>query len=151
VMLERSLVIFLVALSLHNLEEALYLPQWGKSIGLFVSTGEFLIVVIILTFIAFFSAFMMFRKGLRGRWACFTLGYAFAMFANVFLPHLLATFYFQRYMPGTATAILFVLPASYVFMSQGLRNRCISRKGLLLVGGGVSTIMAIALPLIFFL
>lgn len=47
-------------------------------------------------------------------------GYALAMLLNVAFPHLLASAYYRGYMPGTATAVLLILPVTSALLANAL-------------------------------
>jgi len=53
-------------------------------------------------------------------WAYAFTGYVFAMVANVIVPHVVGTIALRRYVPGTATALLFNLPPGGLFLQQAV-------------------------------
>jgi hypothetical protein len=86
--------LFAVAMTLHNLEEALWLPKWSQSAGRWhhpVGAREFRFAVGVLTVLAYVGAYLSAVGGKETVGAYFIAGYALAMLMNVLLPHLLVT------------------------------------------------------------
>jgi hypothetical protein len=104
-------VAFCAAVTAHNLEEALFLPAWSKAAARFhapVGAFEFRFAVAALTLAAYACAAMAAAGSTLGVYL--VCGYALAMAANAFVPHLAATVALRRYAPGTATGVLLNLP-----------------------------------------
>jgi hypothetical protein len=117
--------LFAVAITLHNLEEALWLPQWSKSAGRWahpVGTREFRFAVVRLTAPAYGAAYLAVVSGKETVGAYLISGYALSMLLNVFFPHLLATLIMRRYAPGMATALLLNLPVTLLLLYQGFQQ-----------------------------
>ena len=109
--------LFALAVTLHNLEEALWLPAWSKTAGRWhvaVGAAEFRFAVIALTLFGYICVGLAVAGSRLG--ACLVGGYALAMAFNAVIPHGLATLVMRRYMPGTATAILFLLPTALLLL-----------------------------------
>jgi len=109
--------LFALAVTLHNLEEGVWLPGWSKSAGRWhaaVGAGEFRFAVIVLTLFAYICVGLAVAGSRLG--AYLVSGYALAMALNVVMPHLLATIVMRRYAPGTATAVLFNLPIALLLL-----------------------------------
>jgi hypothetical protein len=66
-------------------------------------------------------------------------GYIVAMLANVFIPHIPASFVFRSYTPGVVTAVLINLPV------MGFLSIRAARKGW--VSGGKAVVFGVAVPL----
>ena len=115
--------LFILAITLHNLEEAIWLPQWSRTGGKWhprVGDFEFRVAVVILTVTAIVFAVAS-TVGGKESWGTYAVtGYAFAMLLNVFSPHVLVTVVTPRYMPGLATAVLAVLPTTGYLVSIAL-------------------------------
>ncbi len=107
-------ILFILGFSLHNIEEALWLPEWSKSAGRYqkeISANGFRFAVIIITALGYlvtfqyfiFSETYMFSKLLY-------LSFVAMMVLNVILPHLLLTIIMGKYAPGLITGVLLNLP-----------------------------------------
>lgn len=113
--------LFTLGVLLHNTEEALFLPRWSADAGKWhapVGAREFRFAVLVLSvaLVAVTAAAAVSRAGSVS--AYLMAGYVLAMVLNVFLPHALATVAMRRYMPGTATALMFNLPLGVLYLRQ---------------------------------
>ncbi|KPZ66124.1 hypothetical protein AN392_00696 [Pseudoalteromonas sp. P1-16-1b] len=141
--------LFVAAITMHNIEEALFLPSWANPIGIEISSSEFNFAVVVLTVLAYLSTYLVVWCGRRGGWAYFYTGYALAMFLNVFFPHLLTSILVQEYAPGTGTAILLVLPASSLVLYKSIKIGVVDRAKFYITGPIVVLGMAVSVPLLF--
>ena len=135
-------LLFTLAISLHNLEEAVWLPGWSKSAGRFhkeVSPDEFRFAVILVTILAYLatSLFLFFPEGVVFKYLYF--GFLGAMLINVAAPHLVATVVLRRYMPGLITGVFLLWPVNGLIIWFAWKEELISWAGLgmatLVVGG----------------
>jgi len=111
-----------IAIALHNLEEALWLPAWSHSrAGRWHHTvGEFpfRFAVFILTAVAIIIAIWA-RLGGQNGLGFYLLGAcALGQGLNVFLPHAAATIFTRSYAPGLGSGLFLVLPASIAFLTN---------------------------------
>lgn len=143
--------LFALAITVHNLEEALLLPEWSKTAGKWhrpVGVREFRFAVIVLT-IGAYGAVGWALICAKESWGAYVLsGYALAMFLNVLFPHVTATVVTRRYAPGTLTALLFNLPVTMLLLRQGLQEgyiqmQCFAWTGPLVVVGILASIPAL--------
>lgn len=116
-------ILFLLGFSLHNIEEALWLPQWSQNATRFhkpVSNNEFHFAVIMVTAIGYLFTFQYFVFGSTYAIAKFAyLGFILMMVFNTFFPHILSTIYLKKYAPGTLTALLLNFPiGSYLIFKE---------------------------------
>jgi hypothetical protein len=144
--------IFVLAVALHNLEEALLLPAWVQKAGRWsypVGAKEFRFTVVVLTAAAAATALAANIGGKGSVGAYLVCGYALTMLLNVLFPHLLATLVLGQYAPGTMTAVLLNLPACALLLNHALREQYIEVHTFLWAGS--STVLAIvaAIPLLF--
>ena len=119
---------FLFAISIHNIEEAIWLPKWSKYASRFhkeVKPYEFHFAVIIVTVFAylFTALFFMFQDSFVLKYLYF--GFLGAMVINVFFPHLVATIVIKRYTPGLITGFTLVLPISSLIIYFALKYHVI--------------------------
>ena len=107
-------LLFLLGFSLHNIEEALWLPGLSKHACKYhkeVSPNEFRFVVIIVTAIGYLLTFQYFVFGATYAAAKYIyLGFILVIVVNVFFPHLLATIVLKKYAPGLITGLLLNAP-----------------------------------------
>jgi hypothetical protein len=144
--------LFALAITLHNLEEALWLPRWSQSAGRWhraVAAGEFRFAVGVLTALAYVAAGLSAVAGKESAGAYFIAGYALAMLMNVLFPHLLATLILRRYAPGTATALLLNLPITVLLLYQGLQEGYIRLSTFMWAGPLVVAAILGMIPLLF--
>ena len=92
-------LLFLFSITLHNIEEALWLPQWSKHATKFhkqVEKNEFHFAVLVITLIAYLctSLFIFFPNALLFKY--FYFGFVGAMIINTIFPHLIATIFLKN-------------------------------------------------------
>jgi len=141
--------VFAVAITIHNLEEALFLPGWSRHAGRWhprVGSGEFRFAVLVLTLAAYACVWLAAVQPVIGTYLL--CGYAFAMLVNVFIPHTLGTVVMRRYAPGTATALVFVLPSTALLLRAALAEHRIAPLTLAWAGAaGIVVLLASIKPL----
>ena len=142
-------LLFVAAITMHNIEEALFLPSWSNPVGIKVSSSEFTFAVVFLTALAYLSSYFSIRSGKKELWTYFFTGYALAMFLNVFFPHVLISILMQEYAPGTGTAVLMVLPTAPLVLYKSIQGGFVDRRKFYVIGPIVVLIMAASVPLLF--
>jgi Protein of unknown function with HXXEE motif len=129
--------LFPIAVTFHNSEEAFWLPPWwvqhAKEVTVHPGAGAFRYAAAVLTVAAFVVTFLSERKGKESVWAYLLFGYIVAMLANVFIPHIPASFEFRSYTPGVVMAVLINLPVMSFLSIRAIRERL----GVGEEGGGV--------------
>jgi hypothetical protein len=122
--------LFPFAVSLHNAEEAIFMPPWVSAhrgqIPLHPSAATIRMGLLLLTLGAFAVTALSAKRGKASVWSYLLFGYAAAMLANVFVPHLPATIVFRAYTPGVVTAVLINLPVMSWLLLKALRERWVS-------------------------
>lgn len=144
--------LFATAVTLHNLEEALFLPRWSQKAGRWhppVGAGEFRFAVTVLTLLAFIAAYWSVSGPKGGIGAYLVSGYALAMLLNVVFPHLAVTLIMRRYVPGTATAVLLILPVTALLLCQAFREGYIAFSRFVYLGPGVVAGIMLSIPVLF--
>lgn len=149
----RNLVwLFVAAIALHNIEEAVWIPAWSADAGPWhapVAAVPFGFAVAVLSVAAAATALLARRGGRGSLGAYLVTGYALAMLLNVAFPHLLATIALQSYMPGTATAVLFNLPVTALLVRAAFREGYVERGKFLWAGPLVVASLMLAIPVLF--
>jgi hypothetical protein len=100
-------------ITLHNLEEAIWLPACSQTSGRWfrpVTPEVFRFAAATLAIFAYFLAWMTIRSGRQSLWAYATLGYMVAVIINAVAPHLVLSIASRRYMPGVATGLFLNVP-----------------------------------------
>jgi hypothetical protein len=147
--------LFVLAMAVHNLEEAIWLPAWSQRIGQQgsrwhrpVGASEFRFAVLVLTAAAAAAALAANVGGKQSLGAYLVCGYALAMLLNVIFPHVLACLVLREYAPGTLTAILLNAPACALLLELALRERYVDARVFLWAGPLVVLTIAGAIPLL---
>ena len=146
--------LFAMAITVHNFEEAIWLPAWSKTAGRFhhpIGIFEFRFAVIVLTVMAYIAAALTMIGGKGSIGAYLISGYALAMLINVVFPHLLATLVMRRYAPGTATAIALKLPITSMLLYQSFKEGFIDKSEFIYVGPLVVVGILLLIPGLFFM
>jgi hypothetical protein len=119
-----------IAVTFHNLEEAIWLPSWTAAhhaiLPWQVSATSFRIGVGVLTVAAYVVTWLSLKLGRESVWTYLFVAYTFAMFFNVFVPHLPATILFKSYTPGVITAGIINLPITTLLLVRTLRDRIVA-------------------------
>jgi hypothetical protein len=105
--------LFPIVVTLHNTEEAIWLPGWSKRAVLWhspVTPGTFRLSVAVLTVLAFAITWLSVLSGKQTVWTYLVFGYMAAALVNVLIPHIALTVALRSYMPGVATAVALNLP-----------------------------------------
>ncbi|PWV98998.1 uncharacterized protein with HXXEE motif [Hoeflea marina] len=142
-------LIFVGAVAAHNLEEAIWLPDWSRRRGQRlrpVQDAPFRLAVIVFTLLAGLCAWLP-RTELPGS-AYPVSGYALAMLINALVPHLAFTVVDRRYMPGTAIAMLLVAPAAIALLMSAFRKGRVTIASFLVTGPLVALALAGLIPLL---
>lgn len=146
--------LFVLAVGLHNLEEALWLPAWSQRAGRWhfpVGAVEFRFAVAVLTVAAAAVALAANIGGKGSVGAYLVSGYALAMLLNVVFPHVLASLILREYAPGTLTALLLNLPVCALLLEHALREQYVEMQVFLWAGPLVALAIAASIPLLFWI
>ena len=107
--------LFAISITVHNIEEAIWLPKWSASAGRWhhpVEPRVFRFAVLILTILAYIAAILASIGEKQSIGAYLITGYALSMLLNVLFPHIIATLALKKYAPGLITALLLNLPTT---------------------------------------
>lgn len=119
-------IIFLLGFTLHNLEEAIWLPKWSKYARKFhepVETNQFIFAVIVVTIIGYILTALDFVIGDSGNFVNYIyLGFVGMMGINSVFPHLVSTIVLKKYAPGLITALFLNLPFSLILIIGHIKN-----------------------------
>jgi hypothetical protein len=119
-------LMFLLAFTLHNIEEAIWLPRWSKYGGKYhpkVSNNEFHFAVLVVTTLGYILTFIFLIFGQVSEIIRYAyMGFLLMMCFNSIFPHLIATIVLRRYAPGTLTGLLLNLPIGMFIILKGLED-----------------------------
>lgn len=141
-------MLFLLGFSLHNIEEALWLPQWSKRARRFhreVSENEFRFSVIIVTAVGYLLTFQYYIWSDVYAWSKYVyLGFVLMMVINAVFPHLLATIVLKSYAPGTITGLMLNVPVGLYILATDINGR----GDLIALGIALAGVAAVTLAII---
>lgn len=121
-------LLFLMAFTVHNIEEGLWLPGWSKNAKWFhpeVTKPEFHFALFAVTVVGYLITFASFLFGpvslvVEGAYA----GFVAVIVLNALFPHLIATIVLRKYAPGTMTALFLTAPIGgwiiFLYIKGGL-------------------------------
>jgi hypothetical protein len=144
--------LFPVVVTLHNAEEALWLPGWSKRAVLWhnpVTPGVFRFAVAILTALAFAVTWLSAESGKQTVWTYLALGCMVATLANVLIPHIALTVGLRSYMPGVATAVTLNLPVLSLLVVLALKEGYVSGVKAAEYSVGVAGLLLLSIPALF--
>ncbi|MGM1021453.1 MAG: HXXEE domain-containing protein [Bacillota bacterium] len=150
--MEQLVILFLFSITLHNLEEALWLPAWSHNASKFqkpVGKNEFYFAIIIITSLAYLSTFfyLLFPNSSLAKYIL--TGFLGSMIVNALFPHLLASIMLKRYAPGVLTGILLNIPINSLILYQFFQNHELTFKTLLLSTLAVGIVLLGLIPILF--
>ncbi|CAM4452032.1 HXXEE domain-containing protein [Paenibacillus tarimensis] len=150
--MEHLSVFFCLAITLHNIEEALWLPKWSQQPSRFqkpVTAGEFHFAVIVITALAYLSAFshVYLPEAAFTKWIF--IGFLGSMIINAVFPHLIATVVMKKYAPGLLTGLLINIPINSLILYQMFTEDLIVWKELILSTLVVGIILLALIPVLF--
>ncbi len=145
-------VLFVFAILIHNIEEALWLPGWSSQVrpkDKVIDKSEFYFAVLIITVLAVLvtSAFIIFPFVNLIKYSYF--GFLAAMIINVFAPHLITTISFRKYTPGLITGVLLICPINGYIIFRALLVGILSWEELIFSTLVVGGMLLLSLPLLF--
>jgi glycopeptide antibiotics resistance protein len=150
--MDTLVVFFCLAITLHNLEEAIWLPKWSQQSSKSqrgVTSSEFHFAVIVITVLAYLSAFsyVYIPESQMTKWIF--IGFLGSMIFNAIFPHLMTTILMKKYAPGLLTGVLLNIPINSVIIYQMFAEDLIVWKELILSTVVVGIILLTLIPLLF--
>lgn len=143
---------FPIAITLHNLEEAIWLPAWTKHAKQFhkpIESNVFYFAVIFVTILAYLSTFLAVAFPSSWLWKYIFHGFLGAMILNTIFPHLVSTIILRRYSPGLITGLFLLLPINSIILYQSVMLGHIKLTDLMISILIVSLVLLSFLPLFF--
>ncbi len=142
-------LLFLFSITLHNIEEALWIPRWSRyteKFGKQVSGDEFHFAVLVITILAYLATglFIFFPQNLILKY--FFFGFMGAMIFNVIFPHLILTIILKKYSPGLITGVLLIMPFNSLIIVSSLNNSIINLNEVIISTIVVGILLLILIP-----
>ncbi|WP_424358420.1 HXXEE domain-containing protein [Methanocella sp. MCL-LM] len=147
-------LLFLLSFTLHNLEEALWMPKWKQDKIRFLKPApknEFYFALIVLTSLSYLAVCLLAFYPEQRFFTYIFAGFLGAMTFNAIFPHLAATIALRKYAPGVITAVLLMLPINGLILFYMASNGVLSVYEIVLSTLGVGIPMAASLPLLFWI
>ena len=140
-------LLFLLSFTLHNIEEALWLPKWSRHAGKFhpaVKNNEFHFALLVITTLGYIIMFLFMIYGSTSEIIKYAyLGFVLMMCANAIFPHLIASIIIKKYAPGTVTGLFLNMPVGlYIVLVQYSENINVYK---LFIGFVLTTIIVLLL------
>ena len=142
----------LFAVIIHNIEEALWLPQWSKYAKKYqkeIKPYEFHFAVLIITALALLvtCGILFFPENFLAESLYF--GFFGMMILNAFFPHLILTIVLKKYAPGTITAIILNVPIISCVVIKALYCNIINPLQFVISILIIGVLTLLSLPLLF--
>ncbi len=149
---QNLLWLFPIVVTLHNAEEAIWLPGWSKRAVLWrspVTPGTFRFTVAVLTVLAFAITWLSAVSGKQTVWTYLAFGCMVVTLANVLIPHLALTVVLRSYMPSVATAVVLNLPVLSLLVVLAVREGYVSGWKAAAYSAGVAGLLIATIPALF--
>jgi len=144
--------LFALAVTLHMIEELLWLPAWSQDAGRWhtpVGLREFAFATAVMLLFLYTITYLASSAAPESVTIYLVCGLALLMLFNILLPHLGATITQRRYAPGLATSLLFILPAASLLLWRAFRDNAISLPRYILVAPVILLTTAVIWPTLF--
>jgi len=143
---------FPLAITLHNLEESIWLPKWSQHARKFhkpVARDEFLFGAILVTLLAYLCTFLAMAFPSAWLWQRIFVGFLGTMILNAVFPHLIGTIVLRKYCPGLLTSLFLVVPVNSLILHRALAAGEVNWTEIIASTGAVALILVMLLPLFF--
>ena len=149
---EELLWLFVLVVSLHMVEELIWLPAWSQDAGRWhepvdrksfaFATGTLLLFLYTITYLAANAP----AESVTVYLVC---GLALVMLVNIVLPHLGATIAQRRYAPGLGTSLILILPVAILLNWRAFTDDLISMPRYALAAASILLATAVIWPALF--
>jgi hypothetical protein len=145
--------LFVFAVTLHMIEEVIWLPAWSQSAGNWhepVDRRTFAFATAVMLLFLYLVAFLAGTAPPETLSIYLLCGLALVMIVNLAIPHLGATITQRRYAPGLGTSLFLVAPLSAVLLWQAFASDLISMPRYLIASLGMLLVAAVIWPALFY-
>ena len=132
-------ILFIMGFTIHNIEEAIWLPEWSRHAVKFhreVNGKEFRFALVVITAVGYLLTFQYLAypesSGIS-RYAY--LGFVAMMVLNTVFPHMAAYIALRKYAPGLVTGVLLNFPLGLIILIDNIH------EGVGLPGLAVATVL----------
>jgi hypothetical protein len=143
---------FIFGITLHNVEEALWLPKWSARSSRFqkpVGENEFRFAVLIITMLAYLATGLFVLAPNVLVFKCVFLGFVGAMAINVLVVHLASTVILRKYSPGLATGLFFMLPFNLIILANAVQSSIAGVLEIILSTIIMAILLVALIPILF--
>jgi hypothetical protein len=140
-----------IALTLHNLEEAVWLPAWSQHAGSWespVGPTEFRVAAAELAIVACGVTYWSTRTGKEAVGTYVMVGFMFAILLNV-IYHVAANLALREYAPGVVTAVLINMPVMGYLLWRAFQERWVTWPKALVALIAIPLAMLLLIPVLF--
>ena len=113
-------IIFMFCLTLHNMEEALWLTEWKRKVFPHSKKApnqkHFLFALLGITALGYLAAGMSALFPDNQYLELIFVGFVGAMLINAFVPHLLMLIKYKKYCPGVLTGCFLLIPFNAIIL-----------------------------------
>jgi hypothetical protein len=144
--------LFTVGVLMHNVEEWFLLPAWSQNAGWWhkpIDKSVFRFAVVALSLLLLLNVCAASVADAGSVAACLMAGWGLAMALNALFPHLLVSLVMKKYMPGTATGLLFNLPLGGLYLYHAVTSHHVELAVLAWAGPLCVAAIAGSIPLLF--
>lgn len=138
--------------TIHNIEEAVWLPAWSDSAGLWnwhVTAFQFRLAVVAVTLLIYMIIYYYTRKGNKFSIHLFC-GTLAIILVNVFVPHMSASVLTASCSPGVLSGIILNVPVIFYLLRRGLREQLFTYS-ILARGTAVTALVMLLLIVLSFI
>lgn len=147
-------VVFSILITIHNIEEAIWLPEWSKNAGSIIrptEVHEFRFAVSVLTVLAYMISIVVGLNGYNSLYGYIFWGYMGAMILNSVFPHLALTIVKRRYVPGLVTGFIINCPIFVIIALASIKEGIISAQMFLISTVVMSVVLLLGIRPLFYL
>jgi hypothetical protein len=141
--------LFVSAVTLHMIEELIWLPAWSQAAGRWhepVGRRPFAFATAVMLLFLYIISYLATNAAPESGSIYLVCGLALVMLINIFWPHLGATIAQRRYAPGLATSLLFILPTASLLLWRAFEDNAISMPRYGVVAAGILLGTAVIWP-----
>lgn len=143
---------FALVVTLHMIEEIIWLPAWSQDVGKWhepVKRGEFVFATAVMLLFLYLITYLSSSAEPESLSIYLLCGLALVMIVNLVIPHLGATITQRRYAPGLGTSLFLVLPVGVSLLWQAFALELISMPSYFMAGVGMLLGTAVIWPALF--
>ena len=149
--IKHLVLILAITETLHNTEEAIWLPSWSRTLSFWkpvVADLEFRIALLLLTLLLYGAMYYSITRDTQISKYIIS-GIVTMILFNIFFPHLLGTIITGELVPGVVTGLLMNLPITVLLLIKGMKEKRISWKTIM-VGATIIGLLTVPLLLVLF-